>query len=268
MFEIGKRYRRRELHERFGGQTQGGISTPAAHPLILLFTGESGEQYGYKDGWTADGTFSYTGEGQSGDMQFIRGNAAIRDHAKTGKDLHLFEAVGGGMVRYLGQMVYGGHQLVSDQPDLGGNSRIAIQFHLVEATTLNPRRPASASVWPSPGQTNQAAFFEEVDKYSTQGTASDQARSLAIERSIATRSTVLSRANGYCEGCGSPAPFTTSDGEPYLEPHHVRRHTDGGPDDPRWVISLCPNCHRRAHYGSDSDSFKSQLLSKLAKIQM
>jgi 5-methylcytosine-specific restriction enzyme A len=91
VFEQGRIYRRRDLHERFGGQRQGGISTPKYHPLIFLFTGESGEQYGYHDGWELDGTFRYVGEGQVGDMRFVAGNKAIRNHAETGKDLHLFE---------------------------------------------------------------------------------------------------------------------------------------------------------------------------------
>ena len=49
MFEVGEEYRRRELHERYGGQEQGGISTPSQHPFIMLFWGDTGEQYGYKD---------------------------------------------------------------------------------------------------------------------------------------------------------------------------------------------------------------------------
>ena len=102
MFIQGHVYRRRDLHDQYGGQRQGGISTPSQHQLILLFTGESGEQHGYADGWSADGLFLYTGEGQQGDMAFIRGNAAIRDHIDNGKDLHLFAQVKKGYVRYLG----------------------------------------------------------------------------------------------------------------------------------------------------------------------
>lgn len=37
----------------------------------------------------------------------------------------------------------------------------------------------------------------------------------------------------------------------YVEPHHTRRLTDGGPDDFHHVIALCPTCHRRVHYGTD-----------------
>ena len=57
-FEIGKIYNRQhDIHGRFGGQGQGGISTPAGAPVIFLFTGETGEQYGYKDGWSASMMF-------------------------------------------------------------------------------------------------------------------------------------------------------------------------------------------------------------------
>ena len=84
-WSAGQVYRRRDIHENFGGQRQGGISTPSVQPVILLFSGESGENYGYRDGIQADGTFWYTGEGQVGDMQWVRGNRAIRDHEKKAR---------------------------------------------------------------------------------------------------------------------------------------------------------------------------------------
>ena len=44
MFEVGRVYNRRlEIHEPYGGQQQGGISTPRNCPIMFLFTGESGE---------------------------------------------------------------------------------------------------------------------------------------------------------------------------------------------------------------------------------
>ena len=42
-------------------------------------------------------------------------------------------------------------------------------------------------------------------------------------RARAIRLYVLSRANGECEGCRDPAPFRTTDGQFYLEPHHTLR---------------------------------------------
>jgi hypothetical protein len=66
-----------DLHDRFGGRRQGDISTPKAHLLNFLFTGESGEQYGHPDGWVQDGAFRYFGNGQVRDMRFVAGNRAI-----------------------------------------------------------------------------------------------------------------------------------------------------------------------------------------------
>jgi 5-methylcytosine-specific restriction protein A len=88
-FEIGKLYKRSTLHDEFGGQAQSGIVTPRASPIIMIFTGEGGARHGYRDEWTRDGVFVYTGEGQSGEMQWVRGNRALRDHALDGKELHL-----------------------------------------------------------------------------------------------------------------------------------------------------------------------------------
>ena len=109
MFVQGQVYRRQDLHRQFGGQYQGGISTPNNYPLILLFTGESGQRYGYSDGWTDEGVFLYTGEGQRGDMEFVLGNSAIRNHANNGEDIHLFSQAARGEVRYEGQMVCTGY---------------------------------------------------------------------------------------------------------------------------------------------------------------
>ena len=33
--------RKKDIHERFGGQQQGGISTPANHPFVFIFTGDA-----------------------------------------------------------------------------------------------------------------------------------------------------------------------------------------------------------------------------------
>lgn len=49
LFVPGQSYRRRDLHKRWGGQRQGGISTPSRNNIILLFTGDAGQQHGYRD---------------------------------------------------------------------------------------------------------------------------------------------------------------------------------------------------------------------------
>lgn len=62
---------------------------------------------------------------------------------------------------------------------------------------------------------------------------------------------VLDRANGICEVCRTQAPFIrASDGTPYLEVHHKKLLAQGGDDTVDNAIAVCPNCHRKAHYGS------------------
>jgi hypothetical protein len=61
---------------------------------------------------------------------------------------------------------------------------------------------------------------------------------------------VLARAAGSCESCHSAAPFKrAADGTPYLEVHHEVRLADGGEDTVQNALALCPNCHRKRHFG-------------------
>ena len=268
-FVPGNLYRRRDLHAAFGGQQQGGISTPAAHPIVMLFTGDSGEQHGYADGWSDDGVFRYSGEGQKGDMEFVRGNLAIRDHVQNGKDLHLFaQSSTAGFVRYVGQMVCTGFSH-RPAPDTDGNQRQAIIFEL---TPVEELCKVGGTIEPDPEETPlDSATLEQLRQRALSASASaktpKERKAIARVRSRAIRLYVLKRAKGLCESCAAPAPFRTADGRPYLEPHHVRRLSDGGPDHPRWVVAVCPNCHRRAHYAEDGAAFNATLTELLGKIE-
>lgn len=129
MFTKGQEYQRRDIHNLYGGQEQGGISTPANHNMILLFSSPRGQESGYVDGWTDQGIYLYTGEGQRGDMVFTRGNAAIRDHVANGKELHLFEQSKRGYAVYIGQMMCQGYHY-RQGPDAQGQIRQMIVFEL------------------------------------------------------------------------------------------------------------------------------------------
>ncbi len=95
-----------------------------------------------------------------------------------------------------------------------------------------------------------------------------QARQAIIRaRSWAIRFYVLKRANRHCEGCRSGAPFVTPDGSPFHEAHHIDRLADDGPDHPRKAVALCPNCHRKVHYGRDGKAFNQKLQERVAAIE-
>ena len=61
----------------------------------------------------------------------------------------------------------------------------------------------------------------------------------------------LKRAAGYCELCNQNAPFQLADGQPYLEVHHIIPLQEDGPDIIENCVALCPNCHRKIHYGAE-----------------
>ena len=128
-FEIGTTYRRKELHDKYGGQRQHGISTPKCHPMIFLFTSDAGRTHGYNDEFQPDGSFWYYGEGQHGDMELTRCNLKVTEHPANDKSLHLFKSIGVGKVRYLGEFNYERHH-EGESRDSSGNMRKAIIFEL------------------------------------------------------------------------------------------------------------------------------------------
>ncbi len=129
MFEVGRVYRRRDIHAKYGGQEQGGISTPSDRPYIFLFSSPRGAEHGYIDGPKPNGQYLYTGEGQRGDMELIRGNRSIRDHLTNRKSLYLFEQTHKGFVRFFGEMAYHSHYEKIGQ-DTEGHQRKIIVFVL------------------------------------------------------------------------------------------------------------------------------------------
>jgi 5-methylcytosine-specific restriction enzyme A len=258
-YEVGRTYnRRRDIHGRFGGQRQGGICTPKGHPVVIAFTGASGRQHGYADGWAADGVYRYFGEGQSGHMNWKGGNLAIRDHPANGEDLLLFQTLGDGNVRFLGEFVCAGYDLET-APDGTGAMRQAIVFNLVPASDLDEDiAPSRDEDGGTPDlQTLRRRALEAVST-PTQADRATAKRNV-YERSREIRAYVLARANGHCEACSRSAPFVAISGAPYLEPHHIRRLGDGGPDDPRFMGAVCPNCHREIHHGANGLSINERL---------
>jgi len=255
-FEIGNVYnRKRDIHAVFGGQHQGGISTPKNYQIVFAFTGSSGKKHGYKDYWTDDGAFCLYGEGQKGDMRFKSGNKAIRDHIVNGKELLLFEMLGRGRVRFEGQFACESWHF-SRATDTEGVPRKAIVFHLFPLGNDDPIDLAP---------NENVLTLKELRKLALSAVTSTPERKTKpskksfIERSRDVRRYVCHRANGTCECCGNLAPFNRSDGSPFLEVHHIRRLTDGGPDDPRFMGGICPNCHKEIHHGVNGSQINEEL---------
>ena len=161
------------------------------------------------------------------------------------------------------------YELKRDVLDRDGSPRTAIVFRLAPLYEADPDvRPPIQSPPSTKGEHAPRSRFwdiplEQLLEIAVQGPISTaeprKARINLRARSEAVKIFVQRRADGKCEGCAAQAPFVTSDGRPYLEPHHVRRISDGGPDHPAWVIALCPTCHRRAHYARDAREYNAKL---------
>ncbi|NDF03365.1 MAG: hypothetical protein EB067_08145, partial [Actinobacteria bacterium] len=76
---VGEVLKRTALHSLYGGAGMGGIEPSAKTPNVFIFTSDSGSSYGYNfDEELEDGSFLYTGDGQTGDQIIsVGGNKAI-----------------------------------------------------------------------------------------------------------------------------------------------------------------------------------------------
>ncbi|GAA1393333.1 hypothetical protein [Luteococcus peritonei] len=143
--QVGESIRRVELHERFGGSGQNGITASSTTPNVFLFSAaSSGHQHGYFDQWEGE-YFYYTGDGQKGDQQFVRGNRSILQHVEDGKALRLFNGARG-TVTYAGEFELADEQpwIYRQAPESGGGPlRRVIVFRL--APVLSDRQAANSA---------------------------------------------------------------------------------------------------------------------------
>lgn len=131
-FQVGALYSRKtDIHDRFGGRRQQGISMSKDSPFVIVFTGDAGKLHGYADEWDEDGVFHYYGEGQSGDMTMTAGNRAVDRHLLDGKRLLVFKSLGHGKpYRFDGEFVKRSWYNKPNTPATRGPNRNAIVFRL------------------------------------------------------------------------------------------------------------------------------------------
>jgi 5-methylcytosine-specific restriction protein A len=261
--------RKTEINGPFGGSLQSGIASSATYPVIFLFTGDSGEQYGYADHWE-DGAYFYTGEGQRGPMTLTRGNRAIAEHAEDGRALHLFKSRGkGNGYEYVGEFSCA-DMFERTQPDVSGQDRTAIVFRLVPvgipSEIIEAEEPDEDEADFSGSLAAARLAALAACKPSSDDLGQSAPRKI-YQRSRKVAHYVLMRAEGECESCERPAPFMKKDGTPYLEPHHVNRLSDGGLDHPRYVGAVCPSCHREIHSGVHGALVNERLKRRLEVIE-
>lgn len=247
-FDEGETYRRKELHDKYGGRRYSGIAPSAQYPFVFLFTGQAGEDHGYRDDFQEDGTIIYTGEGQEGDMTYDGGNKAIGDHQEEGRELHFFENAESGMVQYLGQ--YECANWFREQlPDTQGEMRSAIRFE------LQPVEEGLSRGGTGPAGREASVADEETESEMIElpsGNEQIERREITAERIERDSAVIQSLKELYddtCQVCGDRR--LQDRGEGFSHAHHLMPlgKPHDGPDVPKNVIIVCPNHHEDFEHG-------------------
>ena len=202
-------------------------------------------------------------------MQFVRGNLALRDHAENGEDVHLFEQEpdGPSLLRAVGRRRLELARRCARperQPSPGDRVR----------PRRSRRRARSADTAGGGDRRERPALDDAARRASHRGrlgrSASRRRPPSQAQRLPAQRRPQGLRAQTRrrdLRGLRAAGAVPDDAGRPYLEPHHTRRLSDGGPDDYHHVIALCPTCHRRVHHGEDGATYNADLVAKLATIE-
>ena len=164
--------------------------------------------------------------------------------------------------------------LTEGRPDRNANLRNAIVFELEVNESSNPV-PAGQPETDNPNEhtlrlwSRPLGEVRELAERKAPSTASEKTRRIILrQRSEAVRIYVLRRADGTCESCQQAAPFLTQAGRrPYLEPHHIYRLADGGPDTPDCVAAICPNCHKEIHHGINGKTLNDRLVLHIRNME-
>lgn len=131
---IGETLLRRDLHDRWGGGRYGGMEPSVKAQSVFLFTKPRvGELFGYKyDGWHADGTFHYTGDGQEGDQSpDAGGNSSLLNAPSQGRAIRLFRSEKTSTT-YVGKFTLADPPYyTADAPDRNGEVRSVLVFRLM-----------------------------------------------------------------------------------------------------------------------------------------
>lgn len=105
----GDQFKRSEMHELVGGSFRHGMTSCSNGTEFLLFhDAKKSKKFGYDiwEGFQADGSFHYSGQGTTGNQELTKSNAALITADDLGKRIHLIESADG-VCTYLGRFVLG-----------------------------------------------------------------------------------------------------------------------------------------------------------------
>ena len=247
---IGQKVNNEQLADVFLCSTQGGMRrSHRTNSLVLISDHTKGL---YEDRWDGK-TFHYTGMGLIGDQGLnFQQNRTLADSQTNGIEVYLFEVFVEKEYVFMGQVELAGLPYQERQLDTEKNNRLVWVFplHLVGGTL--PYAVSAATLQKKKeSQEKQARKLSNVElsrraKQARKKSGERQTTSTTYDRDPYVSEYAKRRANGMCQLCEQPAPFSKNR-IPYLETHHIDWLSKGGEDTVANTVALCPNCHRKMH---------------------
>lgn len=255
-----------ELCNIFKCSPQGGMRRGTKTNTLVLVSNHVKSLY--SDRWIGD-VMHYTGMGLSGDqsLDFMQ-NQTLANSDSNGVQVHLFEVLKQKEYLYRGQVRLDSSPYQERQLGEDGAERLAWVFPIKlisQSSATIPIKTAREAFAAKSKKARKLTDSELREKAKKTGRKKPGSRSVSTEefqRNQFVAEYAKRRADGFCELCGSTAPFLNKRKEPYLETHHVVWLAKGGEDTVENTVALCPNCHRKMHslnLKSDADFLLSKL---------
>lgn len=257
------------LVEIFKCSPQGGMRySKRTNTLVLVSNHVKGI---YNDRWEGN-TLHYTGMGQEGDQSLdFRANNHLAKSNQSNISIVLFEVFKSQEYTFQGEVKLISAPYQETQLDNSGKKRLVWMFPIGLSDGSQPFSNLKdlddlAKVKEKKAQkmnlTDLHALIQTLNKKPTKRSSTvDQ-----YDRNEFIKEYALRRAKGNCQLCGEKAPFTNTDGRPFLEVHHINYLRNGGEDSITNVVALCPNCHRKVHILENPADVKKMALLATEKI--
>lgn len=252
---LGATLSNQELCSVFKCSTQGGMRrSKETKTLVLIAKQYPDSDVPYYDTW--DGSiFHYTGMGMQGDQSLDSGQNKTLANSPQIDDLgiFLFEVFKPKVYTYQGQFVLAGEPYQKTQVDINKEQRRVWIFPL-RLVGKDAPNPLSEDIYDNiSGQRERFAHkLSSIELKDRAGRSNEVPGERIVsakryERDPYVVEWAKRKADGVCQLCHSPAPFVTTQGDPFLEIHHIIPLGQKGQDTIENTVALCPNCHRKMH---------------------
>lgn len=232
---------------------QGGMRKSNTTNTLVLISKQTGKSI-YHDAWV-DNMLHYTGMGQEGDQKLdFAQNRTLKDSAKNGVTVHLFEVFKDTEYTYAGVIELADEPYKEIEPDKNNNKRIVYKFPLkLKTSEYCPNNKTLIQNEKKLEKAISRKTIQEIKELAIKKSKLNEKKNLVrkvstynYERSLVIREYVKELANGICQLCDNKAPFEVK-GKPFLHVHHIEYLSEGGEDTIENAIAVCPNCHAKIH---------------------